>query len=436
MWPAETIRIVAQQPQKGIFLTGIESSDPVVDGRRRNRFQEVHDFYPHYEDRLQQIRDLGLGWLRFGLPYSQAHPARDQFDFGFADKVVARCQELGISLIADLLHFGLPDWLHQEQSDSPYFQNPYFPIEFATYAARLAERYPSIQYYALVNEPLVTAYLSAKIGLWNEQRTSDWPDDRDFVRATANIAKAAILARRAVEQVWSAHSPAGERPDEPFFIQNESFELAVPAPGSGREAEARRFNLRRFAALDLILGHHDPVMKQYLHQQGLSEGEYQWFMAYGRADRTILGLDHYSTGIHSFETDRIINHDSAKPHKLLEMIQEYWERYPLPLLYTEVNAWPDQALAVCQQTYDILGRLRRRGYPILGMGWSGDNLQIGWPFDPAPGPGAAQSYKENPADLYLKGQLQPVGELFGRLAAQGLPPFDHREAKHRLKPAV
>ncbi len=425
MWSAETIRVVAQLPQNGIFLTGIEGSDPVVDGVRRNQLKEAHDFYLHYKERLANIRDLGLTWLRFGPPYSQIHLGKDDYDWQFMDAVVAESDRLGITLIADLLHFGLPEWLHESATETPYFQNPAFPIAFGRYAAAFARRYPSIRYYTPVNEPFITCYLSAKLGWWNEAKGSAWSSDHDFVRAANHLAKAAILAKKAIRQVWLEEERAGE----PLFIQNESFELAEAKPGAEREAEARRFNLRRFVLLDLIFGHRDSVMMNYLAEYGLTSAEYEWFIEHGETKGTILGIDYYPTCIHVLEADRVVSRDDAeRSHHLFDLVREYWERYPLPLLHTEVNSWPDHALKLCQETYDALARLRHEGYPVLGMGWYGDELQIGWHVAMV-GP---DSQAENPVGLFHYGSKQPVAELYGQLAVTGLPAFDHQQASLRM----
>ena len=51
------------------------------------------------------------------------------------------------------------------------------------YAAAVAARYPWIRHYTPVNEIYVTARLSAKEGLWNEQSRTD----RGFVTALKNL---------------------------------------------------------------------------------------------------------------------------------------------------------------------------------------------------------------------------------------------------------
>jgi hypothetical protein len=413
-WPAETVRIMRLLPEEGIFHTGIESSDPVADGIRRDQLREAHDFYSNYEQRLERIAALGIKWVRFGIPYSGAHIGPHEYNFSFFEKVLAKCETLGITILADLLHFGLPDWLHAENSDQPFFQNSKFPEHFADYAEAFARRFPQINYYTIVNEPFVTANLSAKVGLWNETRPNpDWRDDKDFIRAIANISRAAILARQRLEQVWQDE----KRTSELLLVQNESFEAAIAAPGSHREAEAYRFNLRRFAALDLIFGNKDQAMEEYLLSQDLSKEEYDWFMANGSKDKTILGIDHYPWCVYLLDQEGQ-EIDPLERYQLYELTKVYYQRYPMPLLHTEINGKPDLAVAICKKTYDVIVQLRNEGYPMLGMGWYGDEYQVGWQFVMV----GTEKFEEYPVGLYYKGELQPVASLFNEMARKGLAP--------------
>lgn len=407
-------QVVAQFPSQGVFLTGIESSDPWIDGTRRNQLKEAHDFYAHYTPRLNNIASLGIQWLRFGPAYSESHRGIDSFDFSFSDKVIRECQRLGIELIADLLHFGLPRWLHEGREDTPFFQNPAFPELFASWAETFTKRYPHIRYFTVVNEPYITAYFSAKIGIWNEQLRSEWHDDRYFVTAVKHIAKAAILGKRAIEKVWREEN----RADYPIFVQNESFEVSLSKHES-RKAEVERFNLRKFAALDLIFGTHQSSMRDYLTQQGMSEEEYSWFMTQGNKERIILGVDHYPMCVHLYEENAITNCDPLYPNQLREVMLEYWDRYHLPLLHTETNAWPDHAVKSCQETFAIISKLREEGYPVLGMGWYGDEYQVGW-HHALTGPHA---FEETPVGLFYKGKPQPVSECFANHIQKGFPPI-------------
>jgi hypothetical protein len=423
-WPESTERLVHELrsagAEHGIFCTGIENSDPVVDGIRRNQLKEAYDFYENWESRLTRIRDLGITWLRFGEGYSQVHMGPGQYNFSLTDKVLEKCDTLGITVIADLLHFGLPAWIHEATPEQPYFQNEAFPEVFAGYAREFARRYPSIKYFTPVNEPSVTAALSAQAGLWNEQLASQGSNDRAHVRATANIARAAILARQAIIEERTHDNP-------PVFVLNESFEKYVLGEGCNRQFDVDNLNLSHLAALDLIFGHHCEASKRYLLNQGLSEGEHQWFMDNGTKERFVLGIDYYFWCVKTVSETSISPNLPLIPlqfvnveYQLYEMAKERCERYGLiPLLHTEFNAWEENAEEMCLETYEVMKQLRAEGYPILGMSWYGDELQVGWHWILS-GPHA---FEESRVGLFYKGTHQPVADVFAKCSQKGLPPF-------------
>jgi len=399
-------------PENGIFLTGIENSDPVVHGNtRRDQLKEAHNFYENFEQRLEKIASLGITWIRFGPRYSGAHMGKGEFDFDFTDKVMQKCEELGLVVVADLLHFGLPEWLHGENRDNIFFQNSQFPYLFREYARAFAERYPQVQYFTPVNEPFITATFSTKYGMWNEQLATSWNDDTSFVRAVSNISKAVIFAKQEIEAVWKEQGRRGH----PVFVQNDSFEKAF-AYHPERAAEVKRFNLRRFAALDLLLGKKDQAMKTYLLSQGMREDDYNWFMANGSKKNTILGIDHYPSCIHTYTEDRVEDSHPSAPYQLYNLAAEYYRRYRMPFVHLEVNGWPDYATSICLLTYDALVRLKKEGYPVVGMSWFGDEYQVGWQS----GLVGPKGFEETPVGLFYKGELQPVGELFKQLLMAGL----------------
>jgi hypothetical protein len=410
-WPKETTRLVRQIASvapHGIFSTGIENSDPWVATIRRNQLKEAHDFYENYEERLEKIRELGVTWLRFGEGYSFIHKGPDTYDFSITDKVLKKCNELGINVMIDLLHFGLPDWIHSDNPNNPYFQNEHFPFFFQRFVETLVRRYPHIKYFTPVNEPFVTAKLSALEGWWNEQRT----DMQSFVNAVINIARAAILAKEAIEKIWVEEN----RPDEPIFFQNDSFEVAYLGSGSNRQSEVDEFNnIVRFAALDLISGHFDERVMNFFQKYGLSMTDYGWFMVRGNTRRMVLGIDHYPWSVYTYGHDHIVGQTPADPYQLATLIKEYWHRYKTPMHHMEVNAVPEYAEFMCQRTYDAIFDLQKQGYPLVGMSWFGDDLQIGWQY----GLRGPNSFEEYRVGLMYKGQLEPVGQLFKDLTRKG-----------------
>jgi len=417
-WPTETRRLfdmLNRLAPGGIFATGIENADPWIDETRRNQLEEAFNFKENLETRLGNIRRLGLTWLRFGVGYSIAHRGPDEYDFELTDQVVACCQELGITLILDLLHFGLPEWLHADCPDTPFFQNESFPTYFAEYARAVAKRYPQIRYYTPVNEPLVTARFSAKDGFWNEKIASEWWDHRPFVRATANLARASILAREAINDVWQEE----KRPDEPIFFQNESFEGIHAAYGVEQQGWVEGFNLQRFSTTDLMFGHDDPKQKTYLLEQGMTAETYRWFMKKGSKRQTILGIDYYPWNVHRFAAQGKLDPDPFLAEGIHVLVTDYWKRYQMPFFHMEINSTPERAIDICVRTYESLRALREVGYPILGMTWYGDELQVGWQSLMV-GPSAFDEYR---VGLFYKGKTEPVGSVFAKLARNGFPPI-------------
>ena len=108
-----------------MFATGIECSDPTIDlGRIRRDLMRECGHYERWREDLQLVRELGLRYLRYGLPNHLVHLGPDRFDWSFADLVLTEMRALGIQPILDLVHFGVPDWIGD-------FQNPDLPIHVA-----------------------------------------------------------------------------------------------------------------------------------------------------------------------------------------------------------------------------------------------------------------------------------------------------------------
>ena len=123
-------------PERFMFATGIECSNPTIqNGRVRRDLLQECGHYAHWRRDLELVQELGLGFLRYGLPYHLVHLGPGRYDWSFADPVMAEMRRMGIEPILDLLHFGVPDWIGD-------FQNPALPLHFAEYAAAVAARYP------------------------------------------------------------------------------------------------------------------------------------------------------------------------------------------------------------------------------------------------------------------------------------------------------
>ena len=175
-------------PRDFMFATGIECSYPTIqNGRVRRDELEECGHYEHWKEDLNLVKELGLKVLRYGFPYYRTHLGPGKYDWSFTDEVMRELQRLEITLILDLLHFGVPDWLGN-------FQNPELPIHFSDYVEAVVERYPWVRYFTPVNEIYVTARISARDGLWNEQLQSD----QGFVTALKHLVAACTLACHSI----------------------------------------------------------------------------------------------------------------------------------------------------------------------------------------------------------------------------------------------
>jgi hypothetical protein len=180
--------------------------------------------------------------------------------------------------------------------------------------------------------------------------------------------------------------------------------------GLGKNKDAENFNLIKFAGLDLILGFKDNKMKDFLLSNGLTEEEYGWFMENSTKENSIIGIDHYPGCVHIFGK-KVKNYTPKSKYMLKEIILEYYGRYKMPMLHTEVNG-SASSIKICRATYEILRGLRAQGHLILGMSWHGDEYFLDWNSCLR-----NQHNCEINVGLYNRGKLQRVGRFLSELIA-------------------
>jgi beta-glucosidase/6-phospho-beta-glucosidase/beta-galactosidase len=260
-----------------MFATGIENSYPTI--LWNGKTQRVDEMaktghYRRWKEDFHLVRDLGIHHLRYGPPYYTTHAGPGKYDWSFADETFNELERLHIIPIADLCHFGVPDWAGN-------FQNPDWPPLFAEYARAFAERFPWVKYYTPVNEIYIAALFSAWHGWWNERLQSD----RAFVTALHHLAKANVLAMHSILEVQP----------RAIFVQSESSEYYHPEKPSCL-VRADFYNERRFLSLDLTYGHAiDYRMYEYLLDNGMTREDYHWFAANHRKPHCVMGNDYYIT---------------------------------------------------------------------------------------------------------------------------------------------
>jgi dTDP-4-dehydrorhamnose reductase len=181
---------------------------------------------------LDLCADLGVKALRYPVLWERTAPdGLEQADWGWTDERLNRLRQLGIRPIVGLIHHGSGP---RETS----LIDPAFPEKLARFARATASRYPWIEDYTPINEPLTTARFSGLYGHW-------FPHGRDpltFARALLSQCRGVALSMRAIRVV----NPAAR------LIQTEDLGKTF---GTKRLAYQVDFeNERRWLSFDLLCG--------------------------------------------------------------------------------------------------------------------------------------------------------------------------------------
>jgi len=377
-----------------MFATGIEHSSPTI-GRSHERVDEMAKcrHYEQWSADFDLVQELGIRFLRYGVPLYRVFVGPDKYDWSFSDLAFEDLRRRQILPIADLCHFGVPDWIGD-------FQNPDFPKLFALYTETFSRRFPWIQLYTPVNEMFICALFSACCGLWNEQLRSD----RAFVTALKHIVEANVLAMRAILQV---------RPDA-IFIQSESSEyFHAENPKAIRPAEI--MNAKRFLSLDLNYGRRvDSDMYEFLMDNGLTRQEYHFFLHHNLKHHCIMGNDYYVTNEHRV-TPQGQSVPSGEVFGYNEITRQYYQRYKLPVMHTETNfnqgPLGNEAVFWLWKEWANLLRIRNNGIPVVGFTWYSLTDQMDWDSTLRENNGHV-----NPLGLYdLNRNIRPVGKAYKEL---------------------
>lgn len=339
-----------------LFATGIENSYPTIANGNRIDQMDKCGHYARWEEDFALVKEMGIAALRYGPAYYRTHTAPDRYDWDSADAPMSRLRHLGIEVIADLCHFGVPSWLGG-------FQDIAFPVLFAEYARAFARRFPWVRYYTPVNEIFVCANFSARMGWWNECQKSE----QTFVRALRNLCMAHELA---VEAILS------ERPDA-IIVQSESLEH-FHAAGKKAQRDADHCNGIKFLSLDLTLGRElAPGMAGYLNQHGVTSNDLSFFRERRAPHQRWIGLDYYPTREHRVTATGKLT-TAWRGLGFRRLATEYYQRYRLPLFHCETNRVARLAPEWLKSQWEDVLALRNAGIPMRGFTWYSLTDQIDW----------------------------------------------------------
>jgi dTDP-4-dehydrorhamnose reductase len=233
---------------------------------------------------LGKIAALGVKTLRYPLLWEHATRNGADYDWRFADERMAALRALGIAPIAGLVHHGCGP-AHAA------FPGEKFVAGLATFAGAVAARFPWIECYTPVNEPLTTARFSGLYGLWYPHAR----DDRVFARILIDECKATVLAMRAIRAV----NPRAK------LLQTD--DLGTVYSSAELAGQARFENERRWLGWDLLCGAVDAEhpLHRILMAWGIEARELDW-LCDNACPPDIIGVDHYVT------SDRFLDEDLSR----------------------------------------------------------------------------------------------------------------------------
>ena len=102
-------------PQSFTWIAGIEDTcvyPPADFGMLPLNEFDLTDHTLNWRADLEAVRELGGTALRYGVNWPLVHTAPGEFDWSMLDERLAFATgELGLTVIADLVHYGTPTWL-------------------------------------------------------------------------------------------------------------------------------------------------------------------------------------------------------------------------------------------------------------------------------------------------------------------------------------
>lgn len=326
-----------------------------------------------HEQRLNDLdlfSDLKIRTIRYPLLWEK-YARNEKSFFDLHDTRLNRLQELNIKPIAGLLHHG----------SGPFFTDLYdqdFPKHLAEFAYKIAERYPWIDLYTPVNEPLTTARFSGLYGIWFPHKN----DDYSFLRIFLNELKGVVLSMQAVQSI----NP------EAVLIQTEDICKIYSTKSLQYQADFE--NQRRWLTYDILVGklNSKHPLWMYFIESGIKKQDLEFFIKNPQIPG-ICGFNYYVTSERYLDHRRSLYppcfHGGNRRHRYAdveavranipqalnpgELLREAWQRYHLPMALTEIHmaCTREEQLRWFHEAYQTATTLKKEGIDFRGLtAWS------------------------------------------------------------------
>lgn len=334
-----------------------------------NYFDQL-EYSGHYNriSDLDLIATLGVERLRYPVLWEKHQMIKDaKIDWSRTERYLNHMRKLGVTPITGLVHHG----------SGPQYVNFYdgsFEEGLAVYAKKVAEKFPWLEYYTPVNEPLTTARFCGLYGHWYPHKKSDY----DFFKVLLSECKATVLAMKAIREV----NPNAK------LIQTDDLGKCHSTALLAYQAEFE--NERRWVSYELLAGKltADKLMYRYMLSVGIQAEELDYFLE-NNCPPDICGFNYYLTSERYLDEDLSKypecyhggngRHCYADVHTAMvkleqetggyNLLKEAWERLRLPLAITECHLYSprEEQMRWFNDMWNAANRLKGEGVDIRAI---------------------------------------------------------------------
>lgn len=391
--------------------------------RVNNIFNDQLEYSRHYyrEGDVDAIADLNIKKIRYPILWERHQPAKDTaIDWSWIEKQLQEFRNKNIDVIAGLVHHGSgPAFTH--------LLDDQFPFLLADYAGKVAQKFPWVNYYTPVNEPLTTARFSGLYGAWYPHEKND----QHFIQMLLNEMKGVVLSMKAIREV----NPNAQ------LVQTEDLGKIYSTPLLKYQSDFE--NERRWLTYDLLCGKvtKDHSLWDYFKWLKIPEQEFNFFQEHICVPQ-VFGFNHYLTserflddrvhlypshviggnGRHRYADVEAARVDIDEKTGIEVLLNEAWERYKQPIAITEVHlhCHREEQLRWFKYIWTACNNLKAKGvdiravtaWALLGSyGWNRLLTEPGGDYEPGVFDLRNGSLRPTALAKFIKEINQPDGNL-------------------------
>lgn len=311
----------------------------------------------HWRDDLALAASLGATAIRYGVSWPLVNAAPGVYDWSVLDEVIpVMTGEFGLTMVADLVHYGTPTWLVGSFADAGY------PEAIADFAGALAARYrDSLSHFTPLNEPVTTASFCGLRGVWPPALTGWEGWVAVGVPMALGIARSSAAIRAANPDAVIVHVEAST------LIVSDRAEL---------DEHAELLRSIGWLPTDLVLGRvgADHPMRPWLLAHGAAAADLDW-LTQNPTQIDLMGVNYYP----DLTPRRLVERDSEVSQVshdqwsagFIAVMSAFAERYGIPILVTETSIEGDDGLRVAwvEAAAAASAQLVEAGIDVRGLTW-------------------------------------------------------------------